>query len=726
MIVLDEISNRLEFCSRIEFSVKVIHVETQTFKIRDEMVVAGILGSFIVNAVRGCLVVLHSDVSCVVYNVPRNDELAQKMLGFIGTFLNQSKCLTRRKKEMIAETASIQKEILEAGLNVKILGSYPLVGTTIMSGIRREVLGEFSIPTIRPKQDVKVEHCSVIKKDLTEFLKSSRAFLAKQARELLVVNLADMSGMSSKAPHTLLAATYLTGSSLKKVAKECLTSVTDFLESKGVEVLNYAVDGESLHLATTLSDGTPGTELSLAKEILRKLKKLSKLELVKLVSENKNINVNIEEDKEEVENIEGDQIEAIKDDIASLVNESMIMTGPVADEIFSLEDIEILLCDGNIANNETELKTREVECKKMKIHALRMLCLRYVFHSLKAKWVALHYGVANIVVQLEKEKINYSPHTVFEKNKRNFYRTLTFDTAHLSNLLRESAAKGKLTELGLPVKSLLDLSGTSDYSYLRKILSLKNGSLEYDPMNQASSARLFSKQTENGLRRLGDTTGANCCKLLREGIIEALDTSGISSMERCRRIYKLKTFLEQKIDIINKIKRPTSTEMTAELVQMIYCSLDSHIVSYLNIEFFNPRRKSTGSVEQFFSQITLMSDGGMKLNCTVLSDILERVAITNALSRLLPVRVKGFSFLKHLSLHMKSYSDKEDEGNMIRNSRYPSIFGMRLKKMVESVDSEFDTKVGTKRKVSMHPRESQPTKSGNDGNVRKFHRNFST
>jgi len=77
---------------------------------------------------------------------------------------------------------------------------------------------------------------------------------------------------------------------------------------------------------------------------------------------------------------------------------------------------------------------------------------------------------------------------------------------------RESAAKGKLTELGLPVKSLLDLSETSDYSYLRKILSLKNGSLEYDPMNQASSARLFSTQTENGLRRLGDTTGANCCE----------------------------------------------------------------------------------------------------------------------------------------------------------------------------------------------------------------------
>ena len=161
LIVLDVISNRLEFCNRIEFCVKVIHVETQTFKIKDEMVVAGILSSFLVNAVRGCLVVLHSDVSCVVYNVPRNDELAQKMLGFIGTFLNQSKCLTRRKKEMIAETASIQKEILEAGLNVKILGSYPLVGTTIVSGIRRDVLGEFSIPSIRPKQDVKVEHCSV-------------------------------------------------------------------------------------------------------------------------------------------------------------------------------------------------------------------------------------------------------------------------------------------------------------------------------------------------------------------------------------------------------------------------------------------------------------------------------------------------------------------------------------------------------------------------------------
>ena len=72
---------------------------------------------------------------------------------------------------------------------------------------------------------------------------------------------------------------------------------------------------------------------------------------------------------------------------------------------------------------------------------------------------------------------------------------------------------------------------------------------------------------------------------------------------------------------------------------MLYCSMDSHIVSYLNIEFYNPRRKSTGTVEQFFSQITLMNDGGRKLNCEVIGDILERVTLTNAL-KLLPIDVK--------------------------------------------------------------------------------------
>ena len=84
---------------------------------------------------------------------------------------------------------------------------------------------------------------------------------------------------------------------------------------------------------------------------------------------------------------------------------------------------------------------------------------------------------------------------------------MTFDPAHICNLLRESAAKGRLEELGLTEKSLQKLTEGADFAYLRKILSLKGGSLEFDPMNQLSSATLFSLKTESGLRMMSKNDG---------------------------------------------------------------------------------------------------------------------------------------------------------------------------------------------------------------------------
>ena len=204
-----------------------------------------------------------------------------------------------------------------------------------------------------------------------------------------------------------------------------------------------------------------------------------------------------------------------------------------------------------------------------------------------------------------------------------------------------------------------------------------------------------------------------------------MDSSGISSKERCKRIDALKKFLNEKVNVLHKLTRPGPAEITAELYQMLHCTLDSHLVSFLNIEFFNPRRKSTGSVEQFFSQITLMNEGGMKLNCDVISDILERVMITNAL-KLIPISVKGFSFLKFLKLHMTSYTEKSDDNKPgVCKPLYPSISCWDQKRTLEPLDSEFDRKVGKKRKFSFTLKETQPLPSGSsDGAVRKFHRKF--
>ena len=170
-----------------------------------------------------------------------------------------------------------------------------------------------------------------------------------------------------------------------------------------------------------------------------------------------------------------------------------------------------------------------------------------------------------------------------------------------------------------------------------------------------------------------------------------------------------------------------SNTITNELLQMINCSLDSHIATCANLEFFNPRRKSTGSVEQFFSQVTLMCQGGSKLNCREISDILSRVMLTNAL-RLAPFSVKGFSFLQNLGMHMTSYkSDKDGQEDSV-NDKYP-----RLKKEItcdiEPRDSNFDKgHKKPKRKLVIKDRDKRheafPSTNEFDGNVRKFHKKF--
>ena len=119
-----------------------------------------------------------------------------------------------------------------------------------------------------------------------------------------------------------------------------------------------------------------------------------------------------------------------------------------------------------------------------------------------------------------------------------------------------------------------------------------------------------------------------------------------------------------------------------------------------------------------------MNDGGMKLNCTALRDILNRVMITNAL-RLVPVSVKGFSFLKCLKLHMTSYTDKSEDGQDNKPS-YPLVRKKVYDLIVRPVDSEFDKKRRKKRKLNLRQKESDGNlPRSSEGNVRKFHKKFS-
>ena len=616
----------------IKFAVKIFKVDVQTFKFTEEMLITALICSSVTNASRGSLLVLYSDLSCVVFDLARNDRIVDKLLGVINSYIHQPRCLSRRSKEMADEIRSIQELVMDIAKEVVTLGSYPPV-TEVSESVRTTVLkNNIMKPNVKTAAlPVSIKDVSVIQHDLDSFLDETKKYLATQAKELICVNISDMSGSPSKLPHTLLAATYLTGSSLKSVVRDCLSSATDLLEKNDVIVLNYAVDGESLHLSTSLPDGTPGTELALVKEISKKLKGFSKKELVHLVSENGNIVL----EGEVLNTFEEEEIINLDDNVEKLVNETMMLENQASKSkaSFTQEDIEYLLNTCKAKSN-VDIRSRREQCLAMKIVDLRSLCVKEVLPGLKKRWLIQNYGMENIGVEFDDGSVPYIPSTVFEKSRGGcYYRTVTFDPAHLSNLLRESAAKGRLEELGLTDKSLRKLSESKDFHYLKNILSLKGGCLEFDPMNQTSSEALFSQKTESGLRMLGDESGAECCKVLREGIISSMDISGVESQERCKMVHALKTFLNDKICVLSKVKRPSSREITSELFQMLNCTLDSFIISYLNIEFFNPRRKSTATVEQFFSQITLLNDGGTKLNCSALRDILERVMITNALRR---------------------------------------------------------------------------------------------
>ena len=300
------------------------------------------------------------------------------------------------------------------------------------------------------------------------------------------------------------------------------------------------------------------------------------------------------------------------------------------------------------------------------------------------------------------------------------FRTVTFDFAHLINLFRESAATGKLENLGIKVKNLRDLAGKEGYQQLDQIIALKNGKLKFDSMNQKSASTLFSEKTAEGLRSLNDHEGAKAVEVLSRGL-HAFDDAGPNSVERIHAVIRLKTFLLEKNQTLQRLKRPDSKHITNELYQMVLCSVDSHVCTYLNLQFFHPRRKSTSSVEMLFGQLMLMTDGCSRLGVRQLQDVLQRLALSNAL-HLLPAKVRGFTFLGSLKRHMTSYKpdDMDDEKQAVRG--YPKL--MLSNGTVKPMNSSFDEGYSKRKLLKERSRSTSESESSFDGIARKFARKF--
>ena len=694
----------------IIYTVVFSNSETYHCYVDEEHLVRCIVNAFVVGATRGCLLVLISEVGQIVYSIPREDEIVSKVLALINSYTHESKCLKKRCSEMIDRIEDLRQSIQILKSRLVLLGRYPTLNSTACS---------FSSEGVQ--EMVPSQWMEMITTELTDLFNCSSSFLSRQAKELVCVNLTDLSGCTSKVSHTILAATYLPSRSLKLIVRDVIGDVEGFVTSKNenASIINIGVDGESLHILSSPAKGLPGTELSLVKFLYNRLKEFSKENLCLMIARNSKVDIRQMSTRDD----EDDDHSEIEDDIdTDGVEDLCVSSENNVDSFATLEDLESYFLLNSCSTDDIR-KKRYDECKSQTVHTLRKICLMYVFPLAKKNWIKIFYGQESIEILTGQGTKDYFPCTGFEKTKEGFFKTVTFDAAHLANLLRESAAKGRLNDFGLSCESLKKLSRLKGYEYLGKIISIKNFKLEYDPMNQKSSSICFSEKTEEGLTKIHDFSGAKCCRLIRKAIIESFDTSGIDSIERCKNIWNLKEFVSTKVDPLERIGRPKTSTITNELLQMLYASLDSHIVTFLNLEFFHPRRKSTGTVEQFFGQITMMCDGGVKLNCDKISDILSRVALTNAL-RLLPNSIKGFSFLGRLNTHMKSYSANVDPSTT-SVSRYPRLIVNNTCKICPR-NSEFDN-FGTRKRKTMSSCKMLNLYVNSllsEGEVRKHHKKF--
>ena len=138
---------------------------------------------------------------------------------------------------------------------------------------------------------------------------------------------------------------------------------------------------------------------------------------------------------------------------------------------------------------------------------------------------------------------------------------------------------------------------------------------------------------------------------------------------------------------------------------------------------FNARRKGTLTVEQFFGAITLMADGGSKLDCRKIQDILERVMMCNAL-RMVPDSVKGFKFLTKMKVHMKSYEAESNDKEESFQTEYTSLFMQRG--VISPLNAPQD--IASKKRKRSSLKKIEETDAllvmAGDSNVRKFHKRF--
>ena len=574
---------------KVDYTVRIVECPNNIFQLTRDVLVTSLADSYICGSEKGSIAILHSDQTCVAVHIPTDHTLVQRMLVLVDSYIKLERCIGRRNSAMLTGIKEIQKILLAVMGKVTILGCYPVVETVSNIGQieRTHFKASISISSLR------------------SFMNETRSFLSKKAKELVALNISDLSGNTSKTPHTILGATYLTSASLKLVGRQCLDEVCEMLDSNGAKVLNIGVDGESLHLASILPNGSPGTLQTLIKHLHDKLRAVKKERLVELVVVNPEIDLS--EDFAVVDDDDDDRIDDLEiyseneDQITEDLLDSAALIENGMDELnnYTNEDVENMLVSNSHQVNLKTKNLRKNAVKELNLAQLRMLCLKHIIPKAKQIWLLTSLGMDSFHIHLDDgEVLKYTPNTVFEQIENKFFRTISFDYAHIINLFREHAAKGRLFKLGLDVKNLQLLSEKSGYEYLKRIIQIKGNKLMFDSMNQKAAESLFSHKTVQGLEAIGDKNGAHCARVISDGL-GALDQNGIDVQSRIERIVIFKTFLENKNNMIERLKRADKQNMTNELLTMVLTTLDSYIYTTMNMQFFNVRRKGRLRIQIF-------------------------------------------------------------------------------------------------------------------------------
>ena len=76
-LIIFDTDNEVVYCARF------VKVECNTFEMTKEMYVGAISTVLGCNAERGCLLVVYSDISLVMYSIPSNNRLSGALVDFI-------------------------------------------------------------------------------------------------------------------------------------------------------------------------------------------------------------------------------------------------------------------------------------------------------------------------------------------------------------------------------------------------------------------------------------------------------------------------------------------------------------------------------------------------------------------------------------------------------------------------------------------------------------------